>query len=324
MGKPKTTWAKISMAVVLICFIPLHAYAKDISKIESQKLLEQESTAEAEKVLSLESLDKAETYEDLKKWGLVAPDHYNHKSGKNLILLALKSTSFFKGDWVAAYGLLGTSMIDVEVLDRIGYESLFLSLKVLGSKMRASHVMNNTPLLVDIDGSIMISKSIIARREAAIYSVSRATEARYIYDDIGNFARNYSPERNRKSNKGLRKAALSGLKIYEELRKMGFDDKTLRDTICMAVGSLSIDRGVSDSDFSMVGPLQVCIDALKATLATLGEKKNHDYDFLFTLGFEMQARGLATDDKILLPEDEKNLEAILKIVEKDLDLIKKK
>lgn len=41
-----------------------------------------------DQVLSFEHLHKAEKFEDLPKYGLVPPEHRNHKAGKNLILLA--------------------------------------------------------------------------------------------------------------------------------------------------------------------------------------------------------------------------------------------
>jgi len=276
-------------------------------------------------VLSFETLDKAETFEDLAKWGLVAPEQYNHTSGKNLILLALKSNSFFKGDWVAAHGLLGVNMLDVDVLDRIGYKSLFQSGFVTqGFKMYANNIMDDLSLLAEWDGSIKPVLSIIARREGAIYSVSRELNERYIYNDEGNFSRNYFPEPNRQSNEGLEKAVLDGLTVYNELFGQGFDDKTLKDTLCVAHSSLDYDGlAIRDTDIYKLGPLQVCTDALKATLAKLNKKRDHSSDFLYELGWEMQSRGLASDDKILLPEDEKNHEAILKVVEKDLDSIRK-
>src|SRR5262245_17500394 len=59
-----------------------------------------------ERVFSFDTLDKVERYEDLPKFGLVPPEQTNHRSGKNLILLAIKANAFLKGDWVASLGFL--------------------------------------------------------------------------------------------------------------------------------------------------------------------------------------------------------------------------
>lgn len=323
---------KITAGIIIVLLIALGVvyFGKQPTKMgnsEQPSKPTEQKTNFGEKVLSFDTLNQAEKFEDLSKWGLVAPDQYNHTSGKNLILLAIKAKSFFKGTWVAAHGLLGTNMIDAGVLDRAGYESLFHSLFVRqGFKMYADNLMsgNSTNLLVEFDGTIKPTKSIIARREAAIYSLSQELEARYIYNDAGNFGRNYFPEPNRTNNEKLKKALLGGLKIYIELLNEGFDDKTLKDSLGMAWASLFYDRvDISNTDIHKLGPLQIYTDALKATLAKLNEKKNHSYDFLCELGAEMQSRGLASDDKILLPEDDNNYQAILKIIEKDLENIKK-
>jgi len=278
-----------------------------------------------EKVLSFEILDQVEEYEDLEKYGLVAPEQYNHRSGKNLILLAIKANSFFKGDWVVAHGLLGTNMIDVDVIDRIGYKSLFLSLNVMqGFKLYANSIMDDLALLAELDGGVKQTKSIIARREGSLYSIANQLEARYIYNNAGNYGRNYFSESNRQSNEELKTALLSGLKIYNELLGKGFDDKTLRDSLCMTYASLDYDEvSVEGIDIYKLGSLQVCTDALKATLTKLAGKKDHSANFLYELGWEMQARNLASDDKILLPEDDESYEAMIVVFEEDLVAIKK-
>ena len=51
--------------------------------------------------------------------------------------------------------------------------------------------------------------------------------------------------------------------------------------------------------------------------------KDHSANFLYELGSQMQIRNLAHNDKILLPEDEKNYEAMLQVFEEDLKKIKK-
>jgi|SRR3989338_128228 len=314
----------IIVLVVVLGIVYFDKQPKKIGSTDEVKPVE-ERVSFGEKVLSFDALDKVEKFEDLAKYGLVAPEQYNHTSGKNLVLLAIKANSFFKGDWAAAHGLLGVNMLDVDELDRVGYKSLFTSLFVTqGFKMYADSVMDDLALLAEPDGSVKQTKSIIARREGAIYSVSNQIEARYIYNNEGNYGRNYFPEPNRKSNGELKAALLSGLKVYNELLTAGFDDKTLKDSLCMAYASLYYDGvSVGGTDIYKLGSLQVCTDALKATLTKLNSKKDHSSNFLYELGWEMQSRNLASDDKILLPEDDKNYEAMLKVFENDLAAIKK-
>lgn len=269
-------------------------------------------------VLSFETLDKIEKFEDLPKYGLVAPEQYNHNSGKNLILFALKATAWHKGNWVLAHGLLGVNMLDINVHDMTGYKSLFLSL-TQRFKMYASYLNDDSSLLIGglkPHGSL---KSIIAKREALIYLISRELNGRYIYNDEGNFGRNYLPEKNRKSHKQLKQLLVDGLTVYDQLSQQGFDDKTLQDTLGMAYASLEYDGAYySVTGILKLGNLQIYSDALTATLTRLKGKPNHSAEFLEELGWEMDIRGLSTTDEILTPSNDKNYQAILKIVEADL------
>lgn len=315
----------IVILIVILGFVYFDKNPSKIGDIGKPSQLAEESTSFGDKVLSFNTLDKVEKFEDLTKWGLVAPEQYNHTAGKNLIMLAIKANAIQKGDWVTAHGLLGTSMLDVDLLDREGYKSLFSSMfTIQGFKMYASSLNTDMGLIVDLDGSVKPTKSIIAQREATIYAASNELEGRYVYNDAGNFGKNYLPEQNRKSNVKLSKILLNGLKVYNQLKKDGFDDKTLRDALCITYASLDYDNvSVDSTDIYYLGSLQVCKDALKATLTKLNSEKDNNYNFLQELGWEMQSRSLASGDGILIPDDEKNFEAMLKIVEKDLDSIKK-
>ena len=114
-----------------------------------------------------------------------------------------------------------------------------------------------------------------------------------------------------------------GLNIYAELNRLGFDDYTLRDTLGMAYASLEYDGVVIDSrNVRSLGTLQVYRDALEAAFKTLKEKPNHSYRFLHQLSWEMDLRDLNTSDEILSPTNDKNYQAILKIVESDLERIR--
>ncbi len=274
----------------------------------------------SEGIKSFEELDKVEEWEKLKDYGLLPPDTYNHKSGKNLIMLALKPTSFFKGDWVAAHGLLGVSMLDTRVIERIAYRSLFRSILSYQSFKMYSNYKGDNGLLMSIDKGIIDSKSIIAKRESVITVAAWELNSRYIYDNQGNFGRNYYPDPTRKDNENLKKIFIEGIKVYEELKEMGYDDKTLKDCLGMVYASLDFD-GVYLEDAYKLYPLQVYSDTLNATLAKLRKNKEHSYDVLEEIGWEMEARGLAAQDKILLPDDDSNFQEILKIVEGDLSHI---
>ena len=335
----------LTIPVFLICLIvpSLRVIAQNNNQVEKQKVILKEADnivdslnellKEREKftkqlepaqktitfdknVLSFETLGQIEKYEDLPKYGLVAPQQYNHNSGKNLVLLVLKATSWFKGDWVLAHGLLGVNMLDINVHDRTGYKSLFFSL-TQRFKMYSSYLNDDNALL---NKSL---KSIIAKREALIYLISWKLNSRYIYNDEGNFGRNYLPERNRKSHKKLKQLLVDGLKVYDQLKQQGFDDKTLKDTLGMAYASLDYD-GVflSAKTTRPLGTPQIYSDALTATLTELKGEPNHSNEFLEKLGWEMQARDLSTFDEILAPSNDKNHQAILKIVEADLNHIR--
>jgi len=314
--------------VVLLIMVGYQYLGKQAIKIGDTRVpakTSEERINFEEKVLSFDTLNKAEKFEDLPKWGLVAPEQYNHEGGKNLIMLAIKANAIQKGDWVTAHGLLGTSMLDVDLLDRIGYKSLFSSMfAIQGFKMYASSLDTDMGLIVDLDGTVKPTKSIIAQREGIIYTASNELEGRYVYNDAGNFGKNYLPEPNRKSNVKLTKILLNGLKVYNQLKTAGFDDKTLRDTLCITYASLDYDNvSVDSTDIYYLGSLQVCKDTLKATLTKLNSEKNNNYNFLQELGWEMQSRSLTSGDGILIPDDEKNFEAMVKVIEKDLDSIKK-
>jgi len=300
---------KILLFLILLFSVPPPSYA-------------QNSQTQLKKVLSFESLDKIEMYDDLPKYGLVAPNHKNHVSGKNLIMLALKATSFLKGDWVLAHGLLGVTMLDVEVIDFIAYRSLFMG-GIKRSKMHSSYSGDNS-LLAFQQKTTPNSKSIITKREAAIYLLSNELRSRYVYNDKGNFERNYDPQPGRKSNEKLKDAFKGGITVLQELSEMKYRDDTLRDILGMAYASLNHDSlFLSFEETRSLGPLQVYSDALSATLKRFKENPDHSYDLLNELEWEMQSRGLTINDQILLPVKNDNFQAILRIIEKDIDVIKK-
>jgi len=259
-------------------------------------------------VRSFNTLDEASKFEELKSWGLLAPQERNHAAGKNLILLALKPTSFLKGDWASSLGLMGVQMLQCDLACRQGYQSLFASQLVEshGLKMYASSLVNNGILLSSS------SKSILGRREAAIHGVGTIFFTRYSSCPANELE---------STNQYLKRALDAGLKVYLELSAKGYDDKTLKDTLNIAKASLDRDKVVNgDLELKELGPLQIHRDALAATIAQLKESGLvvTDSNFAFFLATEMSKRGLAIGDNILTPDDEKSFDVILKIIASDL------
>lgn len=286
--------------------------------------------------------------------GIHIPDTYNNIEGKNRILYSIKSTAFGQWEWFAANGLLGVSMLNIELDDRIGYETLFKSIfPTATSKMQANNTIWSN-LLMEVDWKPLNTKSIIARRESIIYTLAYQLESRYIYNDMWNSQRIYTPQKNRKSNEKLKNVIIEGEKVYNELFQKWFNDITLRDSLCIGYASLVYD-GIEETPnmYGLWSP-QICLDALKSTVDFLNKYRNDEfvtrYGFLYTLGEQMRKRNLTTDDVILAPNlewdtkiqtiventNENELELklseyisekqdpILKIISEDLDNIIKK
>jgi hypothetical protein len=286
-------------------------------------------------------------------WGINIPDTYNHTEGKNRILYSIRSTSFGQWDWAWANWLLWSSLLDVESIDREWYKFLFISLLTDAKwKLDASR-KNYSTWLNNIEDKERETMSIITRRESVFYSLANQLEYRYIYNDYGNYDRNYKPQK-RESNKKLHQVILKWLDVYNEFSQKWFDDKTLKDSLCIGLASLERDWFEIGSKGYWLGSPQVCLDAVTYTADYLDRNKNdgfinYIYDFVSLLSEQMYKRDLATDDEILLPNfqwtseeqkiiqnmNEKELESkmreivakkqepILKIISDDLDKIKK-
>lgn len=99
-------------------------------------------------------------------------------------------------------------------------------------------------------------------------------------------------------------------------------DKTLKDTLGMAYASLDYDSiYFCFTDTRDLGVHQTYSDALAATLTRLKSKPEHSYQFLEELAEEMERRGLSIHDEILTPRSDENYQAILRIVQADLENI---
>jgi hypothetical protein len=273
--------------------------------------------------LPFESLGEAKTFEDLSRYGLVAPGAHNHKAGSQIVLLALKVTSLFKGDWVMAHGLLGVSMLNVEVTEGIGYRSLFLKYALAGNKLATVYETNNNGLLVDAVSRLpKKTSSIIARREAALYCLADQLFSRYRYNDEGNYAQMYQPSERPKSNASLRGCVAAAIQVFRELKKKGFEDKTLKDALGLAYASLDRDGAMAlPAEAFTLGPAQVFRDALDAALVSLTKWPQDSAYLLDRFTGQMEARGLTVNDEMQLPSSQEALDALLKIVADDLALI---
>jgi hypothetical protein len=185
--------------------------------------------------------------------------------------------------------------------------------------MKSSTIIGrNNSLLIELNGdrSRPSAKSIIARREGVIYGISTQLEWRYIKDKY--------PDDFSYSNETMKALLLSGLSLYNELLEMRFNDKALKDTLGIAWASSRRNQvEIQDKNIYRLGHYQIYADALQAILNNLNESKNHSYDFLTDLCNQMESRGLTTHDLVLFPDDDTNYQAMLKIIEKDLDSIKR-
>jgi len=283
--------------------------------VSSCQSIDAQTDPERIRYRDLSELGEVDSYEDLAQFRVLTPNAYNHSWGQNLILLCVKTNAVRKGDWVVAHGLLGVSMLNVNVYERIAYRSLFLGL-TLGYKMYASYIANIPLGGLTSENEI---ESVIGRREAAIYRSSFGLNSRYIYGSDGNFDRVHHPDKNRDSNVELKRVFQYGIRVYVEIKSLGFDDRTLRDCLGMVAASLKYDSVMLDLDsIIQLGPMQVYRDALAATLKQLQGEPNHSHQFLNVLGQEMSMRGLTTDDLIFLPTLGVDYTNLVNIIEEDL------
>jgi hypothetical protein len=286
--------------------------------------------AMSKQVKSFDELKNVEKYEDLEGYGLVPPQSHNHIAGTNLILLALKVSSFQKGDWVMAHGLLGATMLDASIFDRAGYQNLFLSLCDRSKYLNSATNQNSWawPKFSGQKFSLVDTKSIVVKRENIMGYLTWQIESRFEYDKKGNYKRVYTPDPNRPEEKNIYLAFQTGLKIYEELTKKGVEDKCLRNLLGMISAVLIFDQLSSKTFISEqieIGqPIQLYIDALAATINGLKEKPEHSKIFLEALYWETDRRGIGDTDTYLFPENDKSLKALLNLVELDLKQIDQK
>ncbi len=274
------------------------------------------------------------TFGDLPRFGLLPPGETDHLRGKNVILLAMAVGPMGRGDWVAANALLGIELLDADSLVKHAYRSLFRSL--LSDQCRIhSAILFEEPLFTDYDGTgkgAHISpttdrNSLIFRRESSIISAASNLNSRFIYNDYGNFSREYSPQPQREMNIGLVKTFKAGMSVFLELKARGVVDETLGDLLGMLYASLVFDKSHQSlySETALPHPLQLYSDALADTVEyfkTADPESSRNDPFLSKLCLSMGSRWLnGKYDSLLFPTDSKERDAVLLIVSDDLNAI---
>lgn len=332
--RPETTlrWLGMLLPLFLIPVVQLPTYGQQDATPNVSTAREKQKGPASLSPKALESL----TYEDLPKYGIVGPGKKDHARGKGLILLSLKATGYFKGAWVQAHGLLGTTMLQCDVRDYLAYHSMFASISVnRGYKLYASTLVADALLAEYQLGPggfhypLKKARSVVLRRESVIYSIAQNIGARFTFDSHGNWGRNYGPEPGRKSNEGLLRVFEVGVALFKELQSRGYKDKTLRDALGITVAVLEFDGTYVDirSTIALGHPATIYRDALHATVAEMKRTPDHSRNFLQELGLQMEARGLAANDQVLLPDPEdppENFLAMLAIIDQDLDAIEQR
>lgn len=299
---------------------------KSLDKLE-------ESYKEYQKYYKKEEKSKAPLYDLLKKFRFMPPDKHDHKMGTELILVVLAATANGKGKWFTGYGLAGVSMLNISVIDRKAYESLFNHHQ--SSKMQTSCSTSNNSSLSHLyylgnKFSYPKTKSLITKREAVIHAVCGEIKGRFIYNNEGNFGRNYDPDPKRIDKSKKLDLLNNGLKLYAELKGQGLRDKALEDSLGILYALLDYDYNLpllisQIEELVLLSPLQIYRDTLKAVLKRLNKNpKDHSLNILSELGYEMSSRGLAAHDPLLVLDNKEDYVALLKLVERDLTSIERK
>jgi len=283
----------------------------------------------ARQVKSFDEMKDVETYEELKDYGLVVPNSTDHVAGTNLILLALKVNVAGKGHWVPAHGLLGVSMLNVSVQDRIGYQNLFLS--IFDRSKYYNSASNENSWIWPGSGDCRVgpfkfvkTASILVKRENLIAYLAYEVSSRFEFDREGNYARIYRPDNRLDSKKRIASAITAAQEVLTELKRQGLDDICLKNLIGICLAQLLYDGSIQITFEKLPFPIQVYSDALKATIERLKARSGHSMIFLKELYWEMAARGISDYDPFLLPPDEATAQAIQEIISTDLKHIEKK
>lgn len=269
---------------------------------------------------------------------------YDNSTAKYLILFPLKAIAnpdnkIWSMNQTLGYGLFGVSLLDTEdYVAMLGYKSFFLGgsdvVGIFGvsSKFEATYKNSQNIFLINTDLSIAQTKSIISKREAVIYGTAFGLTDRYTYRKsshklIGNDEQFHVTE----SNKQLKNLLIQGDQVFNELKKLGYEDLTLKYALGVLNSSLTNDginvENISESKF---GPSQVYRDALNGTLIEyVNEPYLDDLTFMKILTGQLNDRGFDMLDQAFSRKDDNgtntsvvdDTHALVKIVEDDLSNI---
>jgi hypothetical protein len=271
---------------------------------------------------------------------------YNNEIAKYLILLPLKAVAdpnnkTYDRNQTLGYGLLGTSLLNTgDEYPSLGYRSFFLGgsdivgLYGASSKLEATFLNQGNIFLINTDLSIVPTDSIIRKREAVIYGTAFGLTDRYTYrlstHELVNESENYHITG---SNVQLKKLLISGNEVFDDLKRKGYEDITLKYTLGILNASLKNDgidtMSINEYDF---GTPQIFTDALKSTLSKYpSELVLKENIFIKTLARELGDRGLNMLEQAFFRKNSSSDTAIttdetstlIKIISDDLNKISK-
>jgi len=266
------------------------------------------------------------------KYGLVAPQVHDIKSAKRQIVYTLLSTPLFKGDWFLAHGLLGVTRIPDDINEclyaKLGYKSLFKSM-VLGGGTKIERVAEcgDGLLLHHLPNTEIPTESWIYWREHYIGAIGYKLNDRFKFNEEGNYIPSpiLKPCPTHVSVSELKTEIEGAYQLYDKLRKKGFEDKTLGDSIGMGYVFLRYDDPyyrVPENPILFLPFLeQVYTDTMLAVL----KQMLRGMPFYRALEWEMGSRGLNKDDVLLMPWElsREQYLAALKLIIEDLDSLEK-
>ena len=270
------------------------------------------------KTYPFNSLNELKTLDNLKKFGLSAPNETDHQKGKALILLALQANANKHSDWALAHGLLGTSMLKASSIEKAAYKSFFMSLNNYNY-----YKMNENQSLMflfdDIINAINKTNSLIVKRELVIMSISRYIHNRFTYNTSGDSKPIYTPEKNRKIHPQLKKMLDIGINVYSDFEDKEVDDQNLLSILGIAYAVLQFDNvTLKDIDLRYLEPVKIYNDTLKIALDTLIKRPTHGYKFLVILNSKMERKKLPVKDIMLFTTNKTSKQLIKTLIENDI------
>lgn len=279
---------------------------------------------------SIAGTDYIEKWEDLPKYKLLPPETYDIESAKRLIVLAIQATAFMKGDWWRAHGLLGMTRIpgtsEEALYTGSGYSQLFKTALVSNTqtKMEGAAEWGDTALVVlapIISPNKHKCKSWIYQREHFIGLIGYELNGRFTYNKDGNYGRILSSVSDHRNSLELSNIIKDAYVLYKNIKSKGFDDKTLGDAIGIANDFLKYDGIVID--YGEYPDLPFAQQIYQDTVTAIVEDRKKGDQFYYSLSTQMSMRDLNKDDVIALPENEQQLNILVKLIKEDLDDLEK-